>query len=324
MGIDDFHRRRKPAWDRLTEILDAIHQRGVRSVPPADIEELVHLYRQVSADLARLRAQQADPMLIDELNRLVVRAHGRVYRGLSKRSLRIAAFLLHDHPRLFRATWRCTLASFICAASFAVMSYHAVQSRPELVADIMRGMDEEFYYERTESDIRDRFQVAASPVISSMVTTNNIRVALYAFALGITFGVGTVYVLIVNGTMVGGLAGAYARSGVGSEFWLTILPHGALELSAIVVAGGAGLLLGAALWAPGQRTRGRAIREEALRACKLAVGLIPAFIVAGFFEGFVTPSDLPDAVKVSLGATAALAFWLHLLISGRTPRPHQE
>ena len=80
--------------------------------------------------------------------------------------------------------------------------------------------------------------------MSSFVITNNIRVALTAFALGITFGIGTVYMLTVNGAMVGGIAGAFAKSGIGWQFWMVILPHGALELSAIVVAGGAGLLLG--------------------------------------------------------------------------------
>ena len=99
---------------------------------------------------------------------------------------------------------------------------------------------------------------------------------------------------------------------------MVILPHGALELSAVVVAGGAGLLMGYALWCPGQRTRRRALREEGIRAMQLAAGLIPAFVVAGLFEGLVTPSDaIPEAVKVALGIAAAVIFWLYLLLGGR-------
>ena len=131
--------------------------------------------------------------------------------------------------------------------------------------------------------------------------------------------------LMVNGAMVGGIAGAFARSGLHRQFWMVILPHGALELSAIVVAGGAGLLVGYALWCPGQRTRRRALREEAVRAVQLAAGLIPAFAVAGVFEGFVTPSDaVPDLLKVILGAAAAAIFWLYLLLGGlrrQNPQP---
>ena len=99
---------------------------------------------------------------------------------------------------------------------------------------------------------------------------------------------------------------------------MVILPHGALELSAVVIAGGAGLLLGYSLWCPGQRTRRRALGEEAVRAVQLAVGLIPAFVVAGIFEGFVTPSDaIPEPLKVILGVAAAVVFWLYLLLAGR-------
>ena len=118
--------------------------------------------------------------------------------------------------------------------------------------------------------------------------------------------------------MLGGIAGAFAKSGIGWQFWMVILPHGALELSAVVVAGGAGLLLGYSLWCPGQRTRRRALREEAVRAMQLAVGLVPAFAVAGIFEGFVTPSDaIPEPLKVGLGVAAAAVFWLYLLLAGR-------
>ncbi len=92
----------------------------------------------------------------------------------------------------------------------------------------------------------------------------------------------------------------------------------ALELSAIVIAGGAGLLVGYGLWAPGQRTRRRALREDAITAMQLAAGLIPAFIFAGLMEGLVTPSDaIPQPIKVVLGVTAAVVYWLYLLLAGR-------
>ena len=157
-------------------------------------------------------------------------------------------------------------------------------------------------------------------MLSSLVTTNNIQVAFNAFALGVTFGVGTVYVLVVNGAMLGGYSGSFGESGLGRELWLTILPHGALELSAIIVAGAAGLLIGFGLWCPGRRTRLRALREDALAAVKLVAGLVPAFMVAGFFEGFVTPSDLlSPELKAGLGVAVAAVFWFYILAAGRPP-----
>ena len=124
-----------------------------------------------------------------------------------------------------------------------------MQESPQIVADIMGGNDREFYGEKSIADIRERFGHEGNPMFSSFIITNNIKVALLAFALGISFGVGTIGVLAVNGAMVGGLTGAFAKSGLAWKMWLVLLPHGALELSAIVIAGGAGLMLGYGLCA---------------------------------------------------------------------------
>lgn len=289
----------------------------------ADVSEMLQLYREASADLARLQTASADPGLVREVNRLVTRAHGQIYRGVGRRRYgSLLTFLLVGYPLLFRATWRFTLASFLLSLSFAVMAYVTVQRHPDIVSDILGGAEEEFRGRKTAEGFQDRFRRVSSPELSSLVTTNNIIVALNAFALGVTFGVGTAYVLIVNGSMVGGFAGACAHSGVGTDFWMIVLTHGALELSAIVIAGGAGLMVGYALWCPGGRTRRRALREEAARAAKLALGLIPAFIVAGFLEGFVTPNtDLPQVLKAGLGILVALVYWLYLFFGGRGAVP---
>jgi uncharacterized membrane protein SpoIIM required for sporulation len=317
MSLEGWLKERRPAWQRLEAIVDRLYRRGPRRTPAREVRECTELYQAACADLARLRALSGDPAVVGPLNRLVTRAHGQIYRGGPRRSWRLRNFFLVQYPRLFRSTWKFTLASFLLAASSAWMAFATVQRSPEVVADILGGADQEFYGNKTVADIRERFGHEGNPIFSSFVITNNIRVALYAFAMGITFGVGTVYVMVVNGAMLGGLAGAFAKSGIQRQLWMVILPHGALELSAIVVAGGAGLLIGYGLCCPGRRTRRRALREEAIKAMQLAVGLVPAFAVAGIFEGFVTPSDaIPDTVKVVLGIAAALVFWLYVLLGG--------
>jgi len=322
MSLDAWLEERRPSWLRLEAIVDQLYRCGPRCASADDLAALLELYQAACADLARLRAASADPALIGPLNRLVTRAHGQVYRGSPARSWRIGDFFLVQYPRLFRQTWKFTLASFLISAASALMAYYTVQDSPQVVADILGGADREFYGKKSVADIRERFGHEGNPLFSSFIITNNVKVALGAFALGITFGVGTIYELVVNGAMVGGIAGAFAKSGIGGQFWMVILPHGALELSAIVVAGGAGLLVGYSLWAPGQRTRRRALREESIRAMQLAVGLIPAFAVAGVFEGFVTPSDvISEPLKVALGVAAAAIFWLYLLLGGHATRP---
>ncbi len=266
-----------------------------------------------------MRAIGAEPALVEPLNRLVIRAHGQIYRGAAASPWHLGRFFLRDYPRLFRRTWKFTFASLIVSLATAFAGYWTVQDNPQIVADIMGGQaDREFYGDKTTADIRERFGHQSDPLFSSRIINNNVRVALLAFALGITFGLGTIGVLALNGAMVGGLTGAFAKSGLAWKMWMVILPHGALELSAIVIAGGAGLMVGYGLWAPGQRTRRRALREDVVVAMQLAAGLIPAFIFAGLIEGLVTPSDaIPEAVKVSLGITAAVVYWLYLLLAGK-------
>ena len=145
MNLDAWLNQRRPAWQRLEAIVDGLYRRGPRRTPVQDIDELTELYQAVCADLARLRALEADPAVVAQLNRLVTRAHGQVYRGGARRSWRIGEFFLVTYPRLFRQTWQFSLASFLIAAASALVAYSTVQSSPEVVADILGGGDEEFY-----------------------------------------------------------------------------------------------------------------------------------------------------------------------------------
>ena len=322
MDVERLLERRQPAWRQLASLIQHLQKVGPRKAKPGEVPQLLQLYQDACADLARLRTLDADPAVEQELNHLVCQAHGLIYRSsAASRRFSLWRFYFVTYPRLFRQTWRFTLASFLLSLVVSLMAFQVVQSHPEIVADILGGMDQEFVGDKQPGDIRDRFDQAPSSVLMTMVTTNNIGVAITAFALGITFGIGTVFVLIMNSAMLGGIAGAFAQSGQSAALWMTILPHGALELSAIVWAGGAGFVLAWPLWRPGRRTRRLALREEAGKAVRLAVGLIPAFIVAGMLEGFVTPPHvpLPDWLKVAIGVFAALVFWAHLLLAGREP-----
>jgi uncharacterized membrane protein SpoIIM required for sporulation len=317
MNARELAREREPSWGELDGIVEEAARRGVSRVSAARLDALLHLYRATSADLSRLRALGADDAVTARINRLVLRAHAVVYRT-PRKGVSISAFYRRELPRLFRATWRYTFASFIVTLVFALLADFSVGAHPEVVSDLVGDAGREFSAAHEKGDFEDRFQAVPSPLLSSLVTTNNIGVALKAFGFGITFGVGTAYVLAVNGAMLGGFTGSYRKAGLSRELWMTILPHGVLEMSAIVVSGGAGFLVGAALLFPGRRKRLDALRDEAVRAAQLAAGLVPAFIVAGALEGFVTPSlVLPPAFKVALGAFAAAAFWAYLLAVGR-------
>ncbi len=155
--------------------------------------------------------------------------------------------------------------------------------------------------------------LAVRPLASSMIMTNNISVCFLSFALGITFGLGTIYLMAFNGLMLGALAGLCYTNGLGIPFWSFVLPHGVIELTAIFISGGAGLLLGTALWVPGDLSRKEALTQRGRQAGLLVIGCVPLLIVAGIIEGFFSPAPFPAALKFVVAVILFLLLLLYLL-----------
>jgi len=168
-----------------------------------------------------------------------------------------------------------------------------------------------------EDDFEAYYSSAPAGEFATAVTVNNIQVGFLAFASGIFVCVATAFILVNNGANVGQAAGLFAAVGQQPKFYGLILPHGLLELSAIIVAGGAGLAIGWAIVDPGDRTRAEALAEQGRRSAVIALGLMVAFIVAGTIEGFVTPSGLPTSMRIAIGAAVFVAFWTYVVVLGR-------
>ena len=149
------------------------------------------------------------------------------------------------------------------------------------------------------------------------VLINNIQVSFLAFAAGVLFGIGSVFILVFNGANIGVALGLFIEAGQQPRFWGLILPHGLLEISAVIIAGAAGMTLGWALVAPGERSRPDAFTDAARRSVVVILGLMLAFITAGIIEGFVTPSSLPTAARVGIGGAVELAFIAYVVSFGR-------
>jgi uncharacterized membrane protein SpoIIM required for sporulation len=152
------------------------------------------------------------------------------------------------------------------------------------------------------------------------IMANNISVAITVFALGVTAGIGTCYILLLNAMMLGGFAAHFVNHDLGYPLLVFIAPHGTLEIFAILVSSAAGLRLGYSLAVPGRMKRSASLRLGARDAVLLMLGTIPMFIIAGFIEGFVTPSYMPGSAKIVLGVTVAVAVVAYLLTAGRRVR----
>jgi len=160
------------------------------------------------------------------------------------------------------------------------------------------------------------FDRATAPLVSSQIITNNIQVAMMAFAGGMTLGVLTIWSILQNGLMVGALGALFAAKGFGLDFWATIAPHGVIELTAIQVAGGAGLMLARAVIAPGRLRRIDALKASARRAGTLVIGVAGLLVVAGIIEGFVTPQRTPETFRLAFGALTAVVLIAYLGFAG--------
>ena len=156
--------------------------------------------------------------------------------------------------------------------------------------------------------------VGIKPVASSAIMTNNLGVSFMTFASGITGGVGTVYMMIFNGLLIGVIGTACFFSGMSLQLWSFVAPHGVLELPAIFIAGGAGLRLAHGLLFPGFLPRRESVARAGTEAVKLLLGTIPMLFVAGIIEAFVSPTGLAVPLKFGMAASLftlllAYLFW---------------
>jgi uncharacterized membrane protein SpoIIM required for sporulation len=161
--------------------------------------------------------------------------------------------------------------------------------------------------------------VTIKPLASSAILTNNLSVAFAAFAMGVTAGLGTAWMMVLNGLLIGVVGTACFRAGLSLSLWSFVAPHGSLELPAIFIAGGAGLILGRGLLDPGTLPRREALAQSGSRAIRLLLGVIPMLIIAGAIEGFISPVALPPAPKFVIGAALLVLLALYLTRAGRLP-----
>jgi uncharacterized membrane protein SpoIIM required for sporulation len=159
--------------------------------------------------------------------------------------------------------------------------------------------------------------VTIKPLASSAIMTNNLTVAFTAFAMGITAGLGTIWMMIVNGLLIGVIGAATWRAGMALQLWSFVAPHGVLELPAIFIAGGAGLEIARGLLFPGLLSRRDSLARAGGRATQLLLGTIPLLVIAGVIEGFFSPSGAPVAMKFVLATVLFLALLSYLFLPGR-------
>ncbi len=311
--------RESARWAGFAAKLAEAQKSGLKSFSEEAVREFVAEYRDLAADLARLRtaSKGADADEVFYLNRLVAGAHNLLYRRRTIRPADVARYLFTDVPREIRASAMPILLAAALMFGPAAIAGVAVMHDPNVAAEFVpAGM-----LDRAEDGVRraktgdgyiDDPQLFR-PVMATQIITNNVQVAIFAFAFGMTAGLFTVYLLVSNGISLGAVFGLYGSKGIATLLLAFVAPHGVLELSAICVAGGAGFLLAAALLIPGNRTRKRALAENGRRAIRLVSGAAFMLLIAGTLEGFVSPIPYwPIEWKLAVSGVTAVMLYVYI------------
>jgi uncharacterized membrane protein SpoIIM required for sporulation len=310
VDVDRFITANQPVWDRLEALLG-----DANSLSEDEVDDLVRLYQQTSAHLSYARTYLQDPSLVAALSRLTGRA-GAVIYGTRPRTLRaLGRYFADTFPA---ALWHIRWFVLASATLFLLPALGVgiwMANSPEALDALAPPALREAY---VKEDFEAYYSSQPASIFASQVTTNNVQVSIFAFAAGVLGCLVTAYILAVNGANVGFAGGLFAAAGQQPRFWGLILPHGLLEVTAVLIAGATGLRLGWTIIDPGDRPRGEALIEEARRAITVVIGLALAFVVAGAIEGFITGSDLPTWARVGVGVAAEIFFASYAVLRGRT------
>ena len=321
MIVDEFVSAHRPQWERLESLLRRMRGGRLSGLSDDDVLAFGHLYRQATSDLAVARRDYPYDGVTVYLNGLVARAHPFVYRGEAMDRGRLGRFYSETFPRAFHGALPFTMVALLLTVVPALACFLVTVARPDAAYALLPGTAEQLVPVVQQHHLWFNGDPSGSQsLVSSSIMSNNIKVALIAFAGGALLGLLTVYILIYNGIMIGTLAGVVQHYGLSLGFWSFVVGHGMIELSVIFIAGGCELQVGWAVVHPGLATRGDAIVAAARRAMILILGAVPLLIVAGTIEGFLSPSHAPALLKLGVGLGSGALLYGYLFALGRRRR----
>jgi uncharacterized membrane protein SpoIIM required for sporulation len=309
--------KRKPYWNRLEQLLDQGARKGLSSLGRSELQEVGLLYRQIAADLAALREDRGSVHFARYLNQLLARAHNIIYSANKTSPSAIISFFTVTYPRVFRRHWRYVQIALLVFAVSAAVGAALTYQDPDFKLSIIGPQMVQTIEKR---EMWTHSIVGIKPLASSAIMTNNISVGFMTFALGITGGLGTIYMMLFNGLMLGVIGMACHQSGMSLQLWSFVAPHGVLELPAIFLAGGAGLRIATGLLFPGYLPRRESLARAGTDAVQLLLGTIPMLIVAGTIEAFVSPTGLRMALKFGMAAALFALLLAYLFGAGTTAK----
>ena len=334
VAAERFVTRKRDSWEAFRTLAARAERIGLKQLGAAEIPGFAARYREVAADLARARTYGVDPRVLEYLERVVSAGHNAVYGRHIGHRVQMSRLLLRELPAAVVAARAYVVTALLVFAVPAITGYVLIRERPAIAEQVLT--DEMLARARAGAEHRAQgigYAQAPSmylPFIASRIITNNVQLAFLGFAFGITAGIGTLLLLVFNGLFFGAVLGLFANYGLAGWLLTFVAGHGVLELTAIFIAGGAGLLVARALLAPGDLTRRDALVLAGRQAARLVGASVLLLALAGTIEGLLSASDAPAPFKFATsGATVVLlilylASGRHYLNSQATGQPGQQ
>ncbi|MCX8157171.1 MAG: stage II sporulation protein M [Verrucomicrobiae bacterium] len=325
IDLQRFLEAEQPCWRELEERLQRLERTEPESISLLDLQRLHYLYERTSADLVRLRTYAAEPEIRNYLENLVARAYAEIHesRGRS-RGWRFWPWLTQTFPQTFRQRWQAfQLAALITLAGVVFGGLATLLDPQSRFVTMPFGHDQWRPSERVAHEESGTAETPAGQhmTFSSHLIANNTKVSLLTLALGMTYGVGTVVLLFYNGVVLGAITTDYCLDGQTTFLLAWLLPHGSIEIPAILIAGQAGLVLAGALVGRGNRERlAQRVRAVGPQVLTLAGGVLLMLVWAGLVESFFSQyhqPHFPYALKIAFGAVQLALLILFLARGGR-------
>ena len=309
MDVDAFVLAHRDTRDRLEALIGKR-----RSLSGAEVDELVELYQRVSTHLSMLRSASSDSVLTGRLSSLVARARSVVTGAHAPLSRTFTRFWTVSFPVVAYRSWRWWLGTAVAFLAVVVVIALWVAGNPEVQSAVGTPSDID---QLVNHDVASYYSEHPAASFALQVWVNNSWVSAQCIALSVVLGLPIPFVLFQNAANLGLIAGLMFQAGKGGILLGLLLPHGLLELTAVFLAGAAGMRLGWSVISPGDRPRGQVLAEQGRAVVSVAVGLVGVLLVSGMIEALVTPSPLPTFVRIGIGVLAEVAFLSYIGYFGR-------
>jgi len=319
VDIKQFIKLHREEWKQLEQYISQLNK-GRKHLSSETISEFDRLYQKVAQHLSYSQTYFPNEDVTYYINDLVAKSHNLLYKDQITSGKQIRDFFTRKFVGLLYEQWKFIVVAMLLFFAGGLAGFLAIVDDPlhiysVLPADVSQNVDPE--------RLGEGHDAIDSSLVSAEIMTNNIQVAILAFASGITFGILTIYLMVFNGLLVGALAGLFWHYNMTYEFWAYIVPHGMIELTAIFIAGGAGLLMGYKLFAPGKYSRAYQLKHHGKRAVQLFLGTVPLFVVAGIIEGFITPASISLEAKYAVAGITVIGMVSYIALGKWLPKQKQ-